>query len=92
MVFASLQRKTHLLLSSLFLGLLSRGFLGGAVPRFMYENGFNNVLEVDQAGWSPLCYAALRGDPLVIEALLAKRADPNDCTSRLHHLLRLDDV
>ena len=41
------------------------------------RNGFRHALERDSAGWSTLCYAAMQGDPLVIQAL------------RLGHLLVL---
>ena len=42
------------------------------------RHGFSKVCEYDKAGWSPLCYAALGGHPEVLEALLSKRANPND--------------
>ena len=41
-------------------------YQGSAVQvlsRFLYQNGFTRVNERDSAGWSPLCYAALGGDP-----------------------------
>ena len=37
-----------------------------------------SVKDRDRAGWSPLCYAAMNGDPLLVKALLANRANPND--------------
>lgn len=48
------------------------------VQKFLVENGFEKVLQRDRAGWSPLLYAALRGNPKLVEALLVHRADPND--------------
>ena len=52
------------------------------VEKFLYENGFRSVHETDPAGWSPLHYGALRGDAVVIQGLLAKRADPNRLTKQ----------
>ena len=52
-----------------------------AASRFMYQNGFETLHDVDDAGWSPLHYAALGGDPLVMQGLLAQRADP-DCPTQ----------
>ena len=34
----------------------------GLVAKFFFQHGFQKVTEIDSAGWSPLCYAALRGD------------------------------
>ena len=48
--------------------------------KFLYQHGFARVRERDRAGWSPLHYAALRGDSSVIKALLMERADPNSTT------------
>ncbi|CAE7739386.1 unnamed protein product [Symbiodinium sp. CCMP2592] len=50
--------------------------------RFMYQNGFRKVRGYDSSGWSPLLYAALSGDPLLIEGLLKQRANPNDTTRK----------
>ena len=44
---------------------------------FLIQHGFIRVSEYDKAGWTPLCYAALGGNPQMMEALLRKRADPN---------------
>ena len=52
------------------------------VEKFLYENGFQSVHETDPAGWSPVHYGALRGDAVVIQGLLAKRADPNRLTKQ----------
>ncbi|OLQ03103.1 Ankyrin repeat and KH domain-containing protein 1 [Symbiodinium microadriaticum] len=48
-----------------------------AASRFLHENGFQSVGELDRQGWSPLHYAALGGHPEVIQGLLQKRADVN---------------
>ena len=37
-----------------------------------------------------MCYAAMRGDPLLVQALLDHRADPNDKITRAHAKLGLD--
>ena len=47
------------------------------VGAFLIQHGFIRVFEYDKAGWTPLCYAALGGNPQMMEALLRKRADPN---------------
>ena len=52
------------------------------VPRFFHQNGFLSVKEVDSMGWSPLHYAAIRGDTKLIQGLLALRANPNAKTRR----------
>ena len=49
---------------------------------FLHQNGFRGVSERDEKGWSPLCFAALNGDPLTIKSLLRYRADPNDMTAK----------
>jgi len=49
-----------------------------AVAWFLHQNGFRTVLERDTGGWSPLCYAVIRGDVALVKGLLERRADPND--------------
>ena len=53
-----------------------------ALERFMHQNGFGSVKQIDEAGWSPLCYAAIKGSSAVVSQLLRRRADANDCTRR----------
>ena len=53
-----------------------------SAQRFLYQNGFATVHEVDAGGWSPGHYAALRGDPLVMQGLLQLRADINRWTRK----------
>ena len=53
-----------------------------AVASFLFQNGFASVRQRDRAGWSPLHYASLRGDPTLIQGLLDQRADPNCKTRR----------
>ena len=52
------------------------------VSRFLHENGFSSVRDVDSRGWSPLHYAALAGDALVVESLLEQRADLHRVTQK----------
>jgi len=52
------------------------------LDRFLHQNGFRGIFDRDKAGWSPLCFAAMDGRPLLITALLQQRADPNDRTSK----------
>ena len=49
---------------------------------FLRQNYFKKVTEVDASGYSPLCYAALNGDPLLIQSLLEARASPNTKTQK----------
>eukprot|EP00435_Cladocopium_sp_Y103_P069105 s274_g32.t1 len=32
------------------------------VQKFLYQNGFSNVMEHDSMGWSPMCYACLQDE------------------------------
>ena len=50
--------------------------------RFLYQNGFATVHEVDAGGWSPGHYATLRGDPLIMKGLLQLRAEINRWTRK----------
>ena len=47
------------------------------VSQFLYQNGFSKVAELDKVGWTPLHYAGCRGEPELVRALLAHRANPN---------------
>lgn len=62
----------------------SRDPLTLAVARFLHQNGFSHVREVDRVGWSPLCYASLNGDPMLVRGLLEQRAGPNERTTKEH--------
>lgn len=55
---------------------------GYILAKFMHQNGFLSVSEYDDGGWSPLCFAAMNGDPLLVSAMLEMKADPNDATKR----------
>ena len=54
---------------------------------FLHHNGFKKVNEHDKCGWSPLLYAVLRGDPLIVRSLLEDRADPNGQTRKPNPIL-----
>ncbi|CAE7225519.1 unnamed protein product [Symbiodinium sp. CCMP2592] len=53
-----------------------------SVAEFFYQNGFTSIRDIDSSGWSPLHYAALRGDTELIENLLQFNADPSKRTTR----------
>ena len=59
------------------------------VAQFLFQNGFAQVSEYDAMGWSPMCYAALNGDPALVKALLERRANPSDETKRGQPLLAI---
>ncbi|CAE7572065.1 dtd2 [Symbiodinium sp. CCMP2592] len=61
-----------------------------ALAKFLYQNGFKHPLERDKAGWSTLCYASVRGDPDLVQALLSCRANPNDKITRAQPQLGID--
>eukprot|EP00438_Fugacium_kawagutii_P006767 Skav201392 [mRNA] locus=scaffold296:174361:176130:+ [translate_table: standard] len=48
------------------------------IARFLHDNLFKQVTDRDSAGWSPLCFAVVKGDADLVKALLDSRADPND--------------
>jgi len=56
------------------------------VERFMYQNGFQSVHDRCPEGWSPICYAALDGNPLLLAGLLERRADVNDGITNIEPL------
>lgn len=57
------------------------------VAHFCHQNGFERINEVDCAGFMPLHYASLSGDPELINALLEQRANPNKTTRKGQPLL-----
>ncbi|CAJ1386850.1 unnamed protein product [Effrenium voratum] len=58
------------------------------VERFLYQNGFWNLHEVDSAGFLPLHYAALGGQPELVKAMLDQRADPRKTARKGQPLLK----
>ena len=63
--------------------------LDPVVARFLFQNGFKSVTEVDEAGWAPLCYACLRGDVTLVKGLLDQDADPSVQTHKAQPLVNL---
>ena len=57
------------------------------VANFLHQNALRKVGKADSAGFFPLHYAAISGDPEVIQALLLSRANPNKRTKRDEPLL-----
>ncbi|CAK9079345.1 Transient receptor potential channel pyrexia [Durusdinium trenchii] len=67
------------------------GFEGEDVlERFMYQNGFQNPFDYDSAGWSPMCYACMKGDVPLVAALLKQRIDPNEKIKKARAEINLD--
>ena len=50
-------------------------FSGSLVAHFLYENGFESAQTADAAGFTPLHYASVLGDPALVRDLLRERAD-----------------
>ena len=57
------------------------------VMSFLNQNGFQGIHESDSCGWCPLHYAALQGDPSLLQELLKLRADPNRGAKKVHTTL-----
>ena len=55
---------------------------GFVVARFLHDNGFKNIEDRDEDGWSTMCYAVLRDDTFLVESLLKSRADANEVTTK----------
>ena len=60
------------------------------VQQFLCQNGFSSICDRDKAGWSPLCYAAVNGNPELLTAMLRKRADPNDSLRKSYRAAYMD--
>ena len=52
--------------------------------KFFHQNGFCSICKMDGAGFSPLHYAALNGNPSLVQDLLTLQADPNQVTGKIH--------
>ena len=55
------------------------------VARFLHDNLFSSISQRDEAGWSPICYAAIKGDTFLVKALLEKRANANERLTKQTH-------
>ncbi|CAK9088018.1 unnamed protein product [Durusdinium trenchii] len=58
--------------------------------RVRYQNGFQNPFDYDSAGWSPMCYACMKGDVSLVAALLKQRVDPNEKIKKARAEINLD--
>jgi len=56
-----------------------KGFM---LDRFLHQNGFRNIFERDSEGWPPVCFAAMSNNLVVLQALLERRVDINQSTSK----------
>lgn len=57
---------------------------------FLLQNGFKDAFASDSAGWSPLCYASMKGDAALISALLEVKCDPNEKTKKPRSEINMD--
>eukprot|EP00439_Symbiodinium_sp_Y106_P010354 s8181_g1.t1 len=57
----------------------SQGFM---LDRFLHQNGFRNIFERDAAGWPPICFAAMSNNLVVLHALLDRKVDINQATTK----------
>ncbi len=48
------------------------------IAKFLQLTRFKSISQRDSAGWSPLCYAAVKGDAVLVQALLNSRANVQD--------------
>ena len=53
-----------------------------SMQHFLYQNGFATAHEYDAGGFAPVHYAAMLGDPEVMQGLLEHKADINCCTRK----------
>lgn len=63
---------------------------GGPAMMFFHQNGFRSIRDTDSGGWMPMHYAALKGDPLLVQELLKLQADLNQSTKKGHPALGLE--
>lgn len=54
-----------------------------SIPRFLYQNGFSNVVEHDSKGWSPMCYACLQDVKRVVKQWNTVRFTGETCVFSL---------
>lgn len=66
------------------LGEDQMGLDSSELTQFFHQNGFRSVRETDSGGWSPLHYAALNGNPSLVQDLLEGQADPNQGSKKVH--------
>ncbi|CAE7867537.1 unnamed protein product, partial [Symbiodinium necroappetens] len=56
-----------------------KGFM---MERFLHQNGLRNIFERDAAGWPPICFAAMSNNVVVLQALLDRKVDINQATTK----------
>ncbi|CAE7735918.1 Ephx2 [Symbiodinium sp. CCMP2456] len=56
-----------------------KGFM---LERFLHQNCFRNIFERDAAGWPPICFAAMSNNVVVLDALLDRKVDINQATTK----------
>ncbi|CAK9101245.1 Ankyrin repeat and KH domain-containing protein 1 (HIV-1 Vpr-binding ankyrin repeat protein) (Multiple ankyrin repeats single KH domain) (hMASK) [Durusdinium trenchii] len=57
------------------------------VANFLYQNGFRCITERSDAGWTPICFAALDGEPRLMLKLIESHADVNASLTKPEPLL-----
>ncbi|CAE7274343.1 unnamed protein product [Symbiodinium natans] len=62
---------------------------GAKLDWFLHQNGFRSISEPDDQGWPPICFAAVSGNVQVLQALLERRANVNDVTTKTNKELHL---
>jgi len=55
---------------------------GYQLAYYLHNNHFRHATERDSAGWTPICYAAMKGDVTLVKTLLKHRANVNDCLTK----------
>ena len=55
---------------------------GYQLAYYLHNNHFRYATERDSAGWTPICYAAMKGDVTLVKTLLKHRANVNDCLTK----------
>ncbi|CAE7340069.1 Ankrd17 [Symbiodinium microadriaticum] len=61
-----------------------------ALEKFMYQNGLSHIHERNEGGWSPICYAAISGNPMLLASLLDQKADVNDGITQVEDLFHFN--
>ncbi|CAE7530956.1 unnamed protein product [Symbiodinium natans] len=56
-----------------------KGFM---LERFLHQNGFRSISERDDAGWPPICFAAMSNNLVVLQGLLDRKVDINQATTK----------
>ncbi|CAE7783600.1 Ankrd17, partial [Symbiodinium microadriaticum] len=56
-----------------------KGFM---LEHFLHQNGLRSIFERDDAGWPPILFAAMSNNVVVLEALLDRKVDINQATTK----------